>query len=412
MRTPGQRLRWPLALVAVTLLGFGWLTRHEQWWDYLGVYHIRPYFADLVAILASGEAWHAGRDVYATPNPFDPFGRPHVYGPWWLVSGPLGLKVADARWLGWLLATAFFATAAALFAPRRPATVIAALLLLLAPSVLLGVERANNDLIIFLLLALAGALLARPDAGARHTGAGLVGLAAVLKIYPLAALPALVAGRIWPRHVALRLLGVVLAACLLVFCWWLGDYTRVSKIAPQPETLFAYGLPVPVFFWTHLPQLRGQLLVTGLPAAALAAGWLWSHRRALWQAVPVTGVVTAWFVAGASSWSFCYLANSNYEYRTVLLLLPAALWLRQADDPRSGPVMRAQLLTCLMAFWLVPFKTWWAVASRTPDDPFAFLGFTTVFALEQVLMAALTAALLIGLAGWGWRRWHHDERRG
>jgi hypothetical protein len=85
----------------------------------LSIFSDRPYFLDLVAVLAAGQAHAAGLDVYVPPNPFDPFGRPHCYGPWWLVTGVLGLTVAEARWLGLLLALAFIASAAAVLAPRR-----------------------------------------------------------------------------------------------------------------------------------------------------------------------------------------------------------------------------------------------------------------------------------------------------
>ena len=107
------RVRWRVAVGAGALLVFCALVTHEERWADLGVDHIKPYyFLDTVTLLSAGQAWHAGRDPYLPPNPFDPLGRPHSYGPWWLVSGPLGLTTADAAWLGPLLGLVllFYAT--------------------------------------------------------------------------------------------------------------------------------------------------------------------------------------------------------------------------------------------------------------------------------------------------------------
>ncbi len=391
--------------MAGALLALLTLITHEEGWDWLGVQHLRPYFFDLVAILAAGQAWSQGLDVYA-PNPFDPFHRPHVYGPWWLVSGPLGLTTTDARWLGALLGLAFLVAAATVLAPRRPGAALVSLLLLLSPPVLYGLERANNDLVVFLLLAAGGALAARATRRAAGWGAGLLGLAAVLKIYPLVALPAL-AARAGPRRRALGWLGGAVGACLLVFLLWRADYASALAGAPRPETIFAYGRQVFSLVWAQWPHLRGPMLLAGLPVLALAVGWMVVRRRALFAAVPCTGAASAWFVGGALSWLFCWAANTNYPYRAVLLLLPAGLWLAQAqgaDAPRAA-LARMQLAACVLALWLWPLKWWWADA-LAGGPAGADLALAAVFAAEQALVAAINLALVVGVAGWAWRRWH------
>ena len=394
-----------MAGVSVGLLA---LITHEEAWEGLGVQHLQPYFFDLVAILAAGQAWHQGLDVYAS-NPLDPFGRPHVYGPWWLVSGPLGLTTADARWLGALLGLAFVVAATAVLAPRRPGAALVSLLLLLSPPVLYGIERANNDLVVFLLFAAGGALAVRASGRAAEWGAGLLGLAAALKIYPLAALPAL-AARAAPRRRVLGWLAGAAGACLLVFLLWRTDYTSALAGAPRPETIFAYGWRVLPLAWSKLPHLRGPMLFGGLPVLALAAVWIVARRGKLLAAVPCTGAATAWFVCGALAWLFCWAANTNYPYRAVLLLLPAGLWLAQAegtDAPRAA-LARTQLAACVLAFWLWPLKAWWAGAIGG-GLPGADIWLAAVFAIEQTLVAAINLALALGVAGWAWRRWHAPD---
>ncbi len=420
-----SRLRWRAAVVAGGLLALLALITHEEAWAWLGVDHLTPFFFDLVAILAAGQAWSKGLDVYA-PNLFDPYHRPHVYGPWWLVSGPLGLTTTDARWLGWLLVGAFFIAAAAVLAPRRPGAALVSLLLLLSPPVLYGVERGNNDLVVFVLIAAAGALLARaprrvgfaaawPGTGAVGWGAGLLWLAAALKIYPFAALPALAACA-GPRRRVLAWLGGTAGVCGLVFLLWRADYTHALAIAPRPETIFAYGwgeLPWAWKSWEKLPHLRVTLLLAVLPVVAVAVGWAVARRRVLLAAVPLTGAATVWFVAGALAWLFCWAANTNYPYRAVLLLLPAGLWLAQAAgaDLKGASVARTQLAGCVLTLWLWLFKSWWAVALNgglAGSDRWL----VAVFGVEQALVIGLNLALALGVAGWAWRRWHAPDEAG
>ncbi len=433
------RFRWPLALASGALLVLLTLVAHGGGWAWVGVEHFadKPYFLDLVAVLAAGQAQAAGLDPYLPPNPFDSFGRPHVYGPWWLAGGPLGLTVADARWLGPLLALVFVATAAAVLAPRRPAAALVALALLASPPVLLGLERGNNDLIIFLLLAAAGALLARREMLGGPMGAALLWLAAGLKIYPVAALPML-AARVGPRGRALARVAAAGAGCAAVFFLWRADFARAARHQPEPDTIFAYGLGVVrgMAEWPErVPAVARAAAVAAQWVAfgAVLAGAVWffgRRARALWALVPATGATAAWFVAGGAAWCACWLANTNYPYRAVLLLLPARLWLERALAADSGhaahsassgqaengagneekgnaatgelrdaarTVSRRLLLAAAAAFWLTPAK------AALLGGPYAALA--AVVGAEQALVLALTAALAVSLAGWGWRRW-------
>ncbi len=398
-----NRVRWRVAVVAATLLWLLALIGREGAWAWVGIEHYSLYFVDTMAVLSAGQAWHAGLDIYQN-NPFDPFGRPHVYGPWWLLTGPMGLTIADAFWIGPLLGMAFLVAAAAVLGPRRPAAAGVAWLLLASPQVLLALERGNNDLVVFILLALAGGLLARPR-GPALFGVGLFGLAAALKMYPLAALPALVARPV-PRRAALLWLGVGAGGCLLVFLLWRTDFTRALATAPRPWSVFTYGLKVLSFMWMWQTRPRAILCLAVVFGAALAGVAVWLRRRAatLWVAVPTTGTVAAWFVAGGSSWCFCYLANTNYVYRASLLLLPARLWLDQMNGP-DRPVARAArelLAACIVTLWLFPLKSWCS-GHLGPSSP-ADLGLAVILGLEQALVIAVTAALLISLTGWLWRR--------
>lgn len=401
------RWRWTAACGAAVLVGLTGLLAHGGLWEWLGVYHLKPYFADLAAVLAAGQAQVAGRDIYQ-PNPFDPFNRPHVYGPLWLVTGPLGLTAGDAVWLGALLGLAFLLVAVGLAAPRTPAAAWVTGAILLSPPVLLGLERANNDLVIFLLLAAAGGLATAGTRLRPALGGALLVLAAALKYYPLVAVPALAA-----RPGRLRVLAAAGVVCGGLFgaLWWAQheDFSRALAIAPRPTTVFAYGFSLLPFGWEHLAGHRVALLVGFALGAGLALALLWPRRRALWTLLPLHGGRAFCAVAGGGAWLLCYFANTNYPYRAVLLLLVVPCWLARAGDAgEPGPARLGRSLCALLlaALWLAAPKFWWSEVYLSKGAAAAGAGhwLVGVFGFEQMLWLFLTVALGVSLAGWAWRR--------
>ncbi len=189
------RRRWTIGLIAAALLLVGLGYARVWTWGLFGMFSFQPQFADTVAVLAAGEAWQAGADIYQIPNPYDPLGRPHVYGPGWVATGAVGLTVHDANWIGPLLAIVFVVAMSVLAAPRRAGDAFLALALLCSPPVLLGISRGNNDVIVVLLLGLAAALTTSSNYAGPVASHALVGLTAVLKLYPVAAFPALLLRR-------------------------------------------------------------------------------------------------------------------------------------------------------------------------------------------------------------------------
>ncbi len=407
----GQHGRWTALSGAVVLLVLFALVAHGEIWEVFGVFHMRLYFADLMAILAAGQAHVAGLDVYQS-NPFDPLGRPHVYGPLWLLCGKLGLTVSDAWWMGLLLAMIFLAVALRMLNPRSLGAAIVVVMALLSPPILLGLERGNNDLMIFLLLAWAGTAVTSVLRWRQGEGVALIVLAAALKFYPLVALASL-----WARGGNVRRFVGKMGGAVLVFggLWWLQreGFSRGLAAAPRPETIFSYSFSLLFTAWeplaAHRALLGGGLLVGAIPVILL----LWRRWGALWHSLPLWGVTTAWAVAGGATWLFCYLANTNYQYRAVLLLLVLPWWLAlgSANVDRATAALGRRLCALLVAaLWIAAPKYWWAEFfqetefTATPGTPWVVF----IFGIEQMLWLALSVAIAVGLTGWAWRRWRHE----
>ena len=394
--------KWALAAGAVVVWTLMTAIVHEEVWFWLGVWNLPAPFTDLAAIFAAGQAWVGGLDIYQV-NPFDPLGRPHVYGPWWLVTGPLGLTVADVRWAGALLVLVFIAVVLVMVRPRTPRAAAATGLFLLSSPVLLGLERANNDLVVVILLAAAAWLIGRGLAAARLGGAVLV-LAAGLKIYPAVALTALAATRGKIRWVAAAVAGL---ACVAIFWIWREDFAHIVRIAPRPMTVFSYGVRTVYYSWGGF-EMHRAVYAPPLFLFGAAGAWLvWRARVALWELIPSAGGKAAAYVAGASAWVFCFLANTNYPYRVALLALCLPLWLREegqagADVVKAG---RRMMLVVLLAAWMAVPKMWWAYAGE--NGILVERGAKWVIGIagaDQALWLTITAAMGVTLLGWARRR--------
>lgn len=319
MQPKWQRWKWTLLTVALAMTGISALIAHPDAFSRMGVFSLKPIFLDLRAVLAAGEGHLRGIDVYQD-NPLDPLNRPHVYGPLWLLLGRLGLVTEDAWWVGALLVGGFVAVASFLVAPRTLPMAIGTASLLLCPPMLLGIERANNDLIIFLLLTLGAIGLGRDDRVGTVLAWAALTLAAVLKFYPLVCLGALLM-----LSGGLRRSGrwIVLGAVVFAAMWYLHriEIARVLGVTPQPRSIFSYGIRVPVLAWKLLVGERAWLVAAALPALMAGAAWLWRARAELAETIAPAGWRTGAALIGGLAWVFCYLAALNYAYRAVLFFL-------------------------------------------------------------------------------------------
>ncbi len=399
--------RWASALPLLPIALFCVAVFDERWWAWLGINHLQAYFVDVDAILAAAKAHVLGLDVYAR-NPFDPFGRPHVYGPWWLALGWLGLDVPDAWWVGALVGALFLGGAALILRPRGPAAFAYCGALLTAPPVMLALERANNDLVVFALFVLAGELLVRPSSTRMSLGTAVLVTAAALKLYPAAALGCLLQGPAGRRRFVW--LAAAVLGCGSIAWYWRADYAGALAHTPRPTSMLAYGSAITVLTWKTLAATRVSLALGALVAVATFAVPLFRARRALWRLLPNEGRRSIAAVAGGLSWIACYAVASNYGYRLTLLLLPAAAWLARGRDVETGRAARLQLLGWLLVFWAPVLKRVLAMAALSDAHPGAPRALSGVLGFEQMLVLVLTAALAFQVLGVLVRAWAQNNR--
>jgi len=173
------RRHW-FGFILLTVGSYAVLWCRPQW---LAAWGIRlpqgRWFVDTEALLIASDAHALGRD------------EPLWYSDWWLRMHALGLDRGDTTALGLGIVVGFLVVAFLVLRPRSLPELVFCWLVLCSPVVLLGVNRANMDLFIFDVLALAGWLLVHRTRFVRWLAPVVVAFAAGLKFYPIVAAAAL-----------------------------------------------------------------------------------------------------------------------------------------------------------------------------------------------------------------------------
>ena len=134
----------------IALLALGYATGWDATWRAIGVTPLKPHFFDMHAVTDQAACSAQGYNAYevnsCAPLKFN-------YPPIWLQLGYLGINGLDSAWLSILVAFIAFVVVATLLKGRSALNGVLSSAAILSPSVMMGVERGNIDLVI---LALVG----------------------------------------------------------------------------------------------------------------------------------------------------------------------------------------------------------------------------------------------------------------
>ena len=308
-----------------------WLCfRHPAFWLAVGMGETDRVFLDLYNLLAACDTLKAGGDPMMFSS-LDPYHRPFVFSAWWFELAALGLGRKDVLWLGTALAGVTLVAAVALVRPVSGRECRNLWLLLVSPALLLAVNRANQDLVAFLIVSLGLVCFRVPRGPVRILGVVLFAAAAVLKYFPLVTVILLLEFRS-RKGVAW---GLAVYATVVLLAWpGLAPALKLAgKYAPASDWLYAYGAP------TLARDFGFTQTIFWLVPAVLVIGW------AMWVAVrqspasspsPSTENDNAGreFICGAAMLVGVFFLGVSYLYKLVFAvwLLPW-LWRRGAGHP-------------------------------------------------------------------------------
>ena len=243
LAAPSSPARWRLWLV---LLAVGWngifMFTNVGWkvfgLDIGGFAGQYPLFMDSMAVLAAAETHHRGGNPFK-PMWLDPFHRVHSYSSWWFGLGDLGLTRADNGWFGGLLVLAFAVAVGLRLRARASGEFWWLLGTVGSLPFLIATRRANNDLVVFVLLAPLVPCLLHPSRLVRLAAPFLIAVAAGLKYYPLVAGVALLAEP--DRRYRRFRLGVLALLLLMVGLSVGGDLKYLAASQPDVEGYQGFG---------------------------------------------------------------------------------------------------------------------------------------------------------------------------
>jgi hypothetical protein len=357
---PPPRFNWLIPAIGFVLLaGMSWLyeTGSDLYGRILEAWMFIPWkypFYDLAAIPAWQACWqHYGFDVYTNASWAACGFAPIIYSPLWLRLTFLPTDPAWTNWLGLPVVTAFLLSLGLLPLSRRPTDRVLIILATFSSPPVFAMERANVDLIIFL-LAVGAAFCLEGTLARRILAYGLMLAGGLLKFYPLVLLILVLRERL---AVAIAI-GIAAAAIVtgtaIVYLDELRRLTPVPSGAPfhfmwgarnvptglptvMRAVLRAAGAPAPMIETLAASQWVPAILAPLLLMAALVTALRLAKQaglRAILADIPDR--THRFLLIGGVLVVGCFFAGQNINYRSIflLLILPGILALTQIAASR------------------------------------------------------------------------------
>ena len=312
-----------------------------------------PPFTDLGAVMAQIECWQKAQGTPAAGTACAGF----MYSPIWLRFSFMAQDAVPPIFAGLLVVSAFFISWRALPPARDRFGLVLMILAATSSTCVFAVERANVDVLLFV-LAVAAALSLGAPWPRRAWAYALMLLGGLLKFYPIVLLFAVLRERL-PRLIAVSAL-VVLS--LAAFFWhYRAEFSPVvqgvaglnTHWGPFADRYSARQLPAGLLLLatsdappTAIELLPGtdtinpepplwSLVVLTLLALAVA---LWQLRRGdirvRWQAL--TPREADFLILGAVIVAGCFFAGYNIMYRGIFLLLALPGLITMAGSRQAG----------------------------------------------------------------------------
>lgn len=268
--------------------------------------------------------------------PCDEFHRPFDYSPLWLDLLPPFFSRENISPIGIALDLTFIASLPLVMRPRSPGQCLLYIAAIVSTTVIYALESANADVMIFVLMTVAGMLMAA--SGPRRLAAyPIFLLAGLLKFYPFALLILV------PHETGRRAFAIAaVAAIALLGFWWIYGHEIVLALAGLTPVSYYEGSMsarnLPLGLTGLMPDTldvsRDVLtaiifLILGISSALLISAIVRALSRE-----------TVYLLIGAILLTGCFLAARNIYYRGIFLLmiLPGLLQLR--DDAATPAVRR------------------------------------------------------------------------
>jgi Glycosyltransferase family 87 len=368
-------------LIFVSAFSSDWVAT----WRPLGVPSMTPHFLDLQSIPAAIETLHKGGNPLDA-NPADPLHRSMNYPRVWLyIFSAAKITRGNVSTVALIFCALYLTCISFLIVQTRNAVDAVILLLAsLSAAPLLAMERGNTDLFVFAVIFLACVVTNK------HLKSGLFGVAALLKIFPIAAMVMDAIHRTKKERIsAVLLTGVVLALILLQW----HDLSLIRKGTPAYSAR-SYGVLsleqeflIDTFQWGFLIGLGWIVVLECWLAGALAITNAWRNPREADFFIQNSRFAEMFAIFGGT-YVFTYAVGSNFDYRLILLLPTLPLVLEMARISRHRVWAIVYLTMAVLAENSIGFEQFGGTIA----------GHAATFTLFIMLLGMLTRLFMASLS--------------
>ena len=353
-----------------------------------------PGFYDSRQLAWAAESYYRGYDPMVE-NPANPRGLQINYPRIWYLLFPLIIDESRTNILGTIIVLIFFTGVGIFWFSHKfdNLTYYMLSIIILSPAVMLGIERANNDLIIFFILALALTICNY----AKITGFVLFIIASVLKIFPVFGFSYLLKEE---KRNFFKFFLIASGVFILYALLSLNDFSQIFKITSKGVSS-SYGLNV--WWWSikhhryfNHPISGTQALIfqisSYVAAVIIVAATLLFGMRPRDNGLHNPGKYIDSFRVGATIYSTTFLIMNTNDYRLLFLIFTIPQLVAWARDKHNDLSFISRIILPLMVFSL-----WSNFVMR-------FLGRKITFVMEEftnwLMLAGLLYLLFSSLPDW------------
>jgi hypothetical protein len=376
-----------VGLAALILLSGLWASGAEStYYQILTLWGIPPFefpFVDVDGSLAAWECSRKGVDVILA-NPCDILERGYNYSPFWMTLDWIPLGRSDRIAVGLSLGIAFLVSLSALPPAHSAVEMVLRLAAVLSTMVVFAIERANPDLLIFILVIVMLVLLRR-SVVARGVGYFLAFLAGAIKYYPFVLLGLLVRERFR--------IGFAIAAASVIglaFFWFVyaeqitEGLPRIASGVPFGDMFGAKNFPLGFFQVVQHVAASSDIAARVAAMATISlliivAGLmirLWLRSRVADALRRLDESHRLALLAGALLLAGCFFSGQSVGYRGIFLLLVLPGLFALGRDEAAGAIAPAAWLAAIgtpVLMWSEAIRCWIHIATAGEYPPPGFL---------------------------------------
>lgn len=302
-----------------------------------------PYFVDLRILLCGIEAMRIGFNPYEYIC-FDGIAYYNYPRSWYLFTYFSFIKLENLFFIGFSIIVFFYCSIIFFIGKISFRESLFYILVLCSPAVLLGLERGNSDLIVFIFCLFASSNNFRLNFI-------LITSLTLLKIYPLGAILSFINKDMKVKYLLRYLFSFAIILIIYVFYNY-NDLLTVSSKTPRPFWEHSYGLAaLPLMVYKYIGYYKTLIFMIFIGMNLIFSFFmfrkLWIYANGLSISQSSHGYS---YLIGSAIFVVSFLIGSNWEYRLVFLILtiPQLLkWFRLRQAVYSKIVLFLSLIT----FW-------------------------------------------------------------